>query len=170
MVKDEFRPDVGKKIFVQHQAELEQGLQQLVYALGSSQKLSRPAEFFQAFISGFWDPFQEACEVGNQQQTEITEKIRSLESQLRQRITPDMQNILGQYSDFLSARNSTGLDHTFYSLRAAQLPYTRLESLWQLGTGTEPAAGAASGDAVYQPDCQRGSGEGQTVLLRRSGG
>ena len=113
MVKDEFRPDVGRKLFTQHQAELEQGLQQLAYALGSSQKLSRPAEFFQAFISGFWDPFQEACETGNQQQKEITEKIRSLECQLRQGITPDMQNILGQYSDFLAARNSTGLDYAF---------------------------------------------------------
>ncbi len=91
MVKDEFRPDVGRKLFTQHQAELEQGLQQLAYALGSSQKLSRPAEFFQAFISGFWDPFQEACEAGNQQQKEITEKIRSLECQLRQGITPDIE-------------------------------------------------------------------------------
>lgn len=108
MVKDEFRPDVGRKLFTQHQAELEQGLQQLAYALGSSQKLSRPAEFFQAFISGFWDPFQEACEAGNQQQKEITEKIRSLECQLRQGITPDMQNILGQYSDFLAARKKSG--------------------------------------------------------------
>ena len=26
MVKEEFRPDVGKKIFSQHQMELEQGL------------------------------------------------------------------------------------------------------------------------------------------------
>ena len=113
MVKDEFRPDVGKKIFVQHQAELEQGLQHLAYALGCPLKLPLPAEFFQAFISGFWDPFQEACEVGNQQQTEITEKIRSLECQLRQGMTPDTQDILGQYSDLLAARNSTGLDYAF---------------------------------------------------------
>ena len=53
MVKDEFRPDVGRKLFTQHQAELEQGLQQLAYALGSSQKLSRPAEFFQSLFKIF---------------------------------------------------------------------------------------------------------------------
>ena len=113
MVKDELRPDVGKSIFIQHQAELEQGLQQLAGALGYDQKLTLPAEFFQAFISGFWDPFQEACEAGNQQQKEITAKIRSLEKQLRQGMTPDAQDMLGQYSDLLAARNSTGLDYAF---------------------------------------------------------
>lgn len=113
MVKDEFRPDVGKKFFAQHQAELEQGLQQLAHALGCNQNFPHSAEFFKAFIDGFWDPFQETCEVGNQQQTEITEKIRSLENQLRQGMTPDTQDILGQYSDLLAARNSTGLDYAF---------------------------------------------------------
>lgn len=113
MVKDEFRPDVGKRIFIQHQTELEQGLQQLAYALGCDQKLPHPAEFFQAFISGFWDPFQEACETGSQQQKEITAKIRSLERQLRQGMTPDTQDIFGQYSDLLAARNSTSLDYAF---------------------------------------------------------
>lgn len=113
MVKDEFRPDVGKKLFTQHQAELEQGLQQLAYAMGSDQKFSRPAEFFQAFISGFWDPFQEACEAGNQQQKETTAKIRSLERQLLQGMTPETQGMFGQYSDLLAERNSTGLDYAF---------------------------------------------------------
>lgn len=113
MVKDELRPDVGKSIFIQHQAELEQGLQQLAGALGYDQELAPPAEFFQAFISGFWDPFQEACEAGNQHQKEITAKIRSLEKQLRQGMTPDAQDMLGQYSDLLAARNSTGLDYAF---------------------------------------------------------
>ena len=113
MVKDELRPDVGKSIFIQHQAELEQGLQQLAGALGYDQELTPPSEFFQAFISGFWDPFQEACEAGNQHQKEITAKIRSLEKQLRQGMTPDAQDTLGQYSDLLAARNSTGLDYAF---------------------------------------------------------
>ena len=112
MVKDELRPDVGKSIFIQHQAELEQGLQQLAGALGYDQELTPPAEFFQAF-SGFWDPFQEACEAGNQRQKEITAKIRSLEKQLRQGMTPDAQDMLGQYSDLLAERNSTGLDYAF---------------------------------------------------------
>lgn len=113
MVNDEFRPDVGKRIFTQHQAELERGLHQLASALGYDQELAPPAEFFQAFISGFWDPFQEACEAGNQQQKEITAKIRSLEKQLRQGMTPDAQDMFGQYGDLLAARNSTGLDYAF---------------------------------------------------------
>lgn len=75
MVKDEFRSDVGKKFFAQHQAELEQGLQQLAHALGCNQNFPHSAEFFKAFIDGFWDPFQEACETGNQQQKEITQLI-----------------------------------------------------------------------------------------------
>lgn len=113
MIKDEFRPDVGKKLFAQHQTELEQGLRQMASAIGYNQELPHPAEFFQEFISGFWDPFQEACEVGNQQQKELTERIRSLESQLRQGMTPDTQDIFGQYSDLLAARNSTSLDYAF---------------------------------------------------------
>lgn len=113
MIKDEFRPDVGKKLFAQHQIELEQGLRQMASAIGYNQEFPHPAEFFQEFISGFWDPFQEACEVGNQQQKELTERIRSLESQLRQGMTPDTQDIFGQYSDLLAARNSTSLDYAF---------------------------------------------------------
>ena len=113
MVKDEFRPDVGKMLFTQHQAKLEQGLQQLACALGCDQKLPHPAEFFQAFISGFWDPFQEACEAGNQQQKEITAKIRSLERQLLQEMPPEAQDRFGQYSDSLAARHSTALDYAF---------------------------------------------------------
>ena len=113
MVKDEFRSDVGKKFFAQHQAELEQGLQQLAHALGCNQNFPHSAEFFKAFIDGFWDPFQEACETGNQQQKEITQRIRSLEHQLRQSMTPDTQDILGQYSDLLAERHSTALDYAF---------------------------------------------------------
>ena len=113
MVGDEFRPDVGKMLFTQHQAKLEQGLQQLACALGCDQKLPHPAEFFQAFISGFWDPFQEACEAGNQQQKEITAKIRSLERQLLQEMPPEAQDRFGQYSDSLAARHSTALDYAF---------------------------------------------------------
>ena len=113
MVKDEFRPDVGKEFFIRHQAELEQGLQQLAHALGCDQKIAHPAEFFQDFISGFWDPFQETCEVGNQHQKEITAKIRSLERQLLQEMTPEAQDRFGQYSDLLAARHSTALDYAF---------------------------------------------------------
>lgn len=113
MVKDEFRPDVGKKLFTQHQDELEQGLHQLASALGYGQKLTHPAEFFQAFISGFWDPFQEACEAGNQQQKETTAKIRSLERQLLQGMTPEIQDRFNQYSDLLAARHSSALDYAF---------------------------------------------------------
>ena len=113
MVKDEFRPDVGKELFTQHQAELEQGLRQMASALGLNQKFSDSADFFKAFIDGFWDPFQEACEAGNKQQKEITEKIRFLGHQLRQEMAPETQDSFGQYSDLLAARHSSALDYAF---------------------------------------------------------
>lgn len=113
MVKDEFRPDVGKKLFTQHQTELEQGLQQMASALGLNQKFPISAEFFQAFIDGFWDPFQEVCEVSNQQQKETTAKIRSLEQQLLQEMGSETQDRFGQYGDLLAARHSSALDYAF---------------------------------------------------------
>ena len=113
MVKDEFRPDVGKKLFSQHQAELEQGLRQMALALGRNPNLPHTAEFYQAFIDGFWDPFQEVCETSNKQQAETTAKIRALEDQLRQGMTPDTQDSFSQYSDLLAARNTNALDYAF---------------------------------------------------------
>ena len=50
MVKEEFRPDVGKKIFSQHQTELEQGLQQMAHALGCNPNLPHIAEIGRAHV------------------------------------------------------------------------------------------------------------------------
>lgn len=113
MVKDEFRPDVGKKIFSQHQAELEQGLRQMALALGCNPNLPHIADFFQAFIDGFWDPFQEICETSNKQQAELTARIRALENQLRQGMAPGTQDSFSQYSELLAARNTDALDYAF---------------------------------------------------------
>ncbi|RKI66736.1 hypothetical protein D7V91_11570 [bacterium 1xD42-67] len=113
MVKEEFRPDVGKKIFSQHQTELEQGLQQMAHALGCNPNLPHIADFFKAFIDGAWDPFQEICETSNKQQAEITAKIRTLEHQLRQGMTPDTQDRFSRYSDLLAERNINALDYAF---------------------------------------------------------
>lgn len=113
MVKDEFRPDVGKELFAQHQTELEQGLKQMASALGLNLKFPISAEFFQTFIDGFWDPFQEACAVDNQQQKETTAKIRSLERQLLQEMASETQDRFGQYSDLLAARHTSALEYAF---------------------------------------------------------
>lgn len=113
MVKDEFRPNVGKELFSQHQAELEQGLHQLAQALGKESKFSNSADFFQAFISGFWDPYEEVCKEGNQQQESITSEIRALEAQLIQTMAPNLQPAFDRYSDLLAKRNSAALDYAF---------------------------------------------------------
>lgn len=113
MVTDEFRPDVGKDLFVQHQAELERALQQAAAALGLDQTYPCSADFFQAFISGFWDPFEEICTTGNRQQEGITAELRTLEHQLCQELPPDKWETFNRYGDLLSERNSAALDYAF---------------------------------------------------------
>ncbi len=113
MVKDEFRPDVGKKIFLPHQSELEQGLRKVAHALGRDSEFNGSADFFRAFISGFWDPYEEVCKEGNYQQEEITAEIRALETQLFQALGPDGRSLLERYGDLLAERNSTVLDYAF---------------------------------------------------------
>lgn len=40
-------------------------------------------------------------------------------------------------------------DHSFYSMRAPQLPCTRAEPVWKPETGTKSATGATLGNAVH---------------------
>ena len=113
MVSDELRPDIGKKLFSQRQAELEQGLQQMAHALGTDTKLSSSADFFRDFINGFWDPYEGTYKEVNQRQESLTKQIRALESQLREMIGPNTHPIFDRYSELLMARNSTALDYAF---------------------------------------------------------
>lgn len=113
MVPDELRPDIGKKLFSQHQDELEQGLQQMAHALGIDTKFSNSADFFCNFMSGFWDPYEETCKEANQHQESLSKEIRALERQLREMIGPDIQPLFDRYSELLMARNSAALDYAF---------------------------------------------------------
>ena len=113
MVPDELRTDIGKKLFSQHQAELEQGLRQMAHALGIDTKFSSSADFFCNFMSGFWDPYEETCKEANQHQESLSKDIRALERQLREMIGPDTQPHFDRYSELLMARNSAALDYAF---------------------------------------------------------
>lgn len=113
MVPDELRPNIGKKLFSQHQAELEQGLRQMAHALGIDAKFSSSADFFCNFMSGFWDPYEETCKEANQHQESLSKEIRALERQLRKMIGPDVQQLFDRYSELLMARNSAALDYAF---------------------------------------------------------
>lgn len=104
---------MGKKIFLQHQAELERGLEQVAHALAVDRESFCPADFFQAFISGFWSPYEEVCEIGNQQQKEVTKEIRALEQQIHQGLPPDKWEAFCRYGDLLAERNSVALDYAF---------------------------------------------------------
>lgn len=113
MVTDEFRPDVGKKLFIQHQAELEHGLRQVASALGRDQEYQDPEDFFHDFISGFWDPYEEVCETGNRQQKAITAELRALAEQICHELSPDKRDLCERYNDLMAERNSTALDYAF---------------------------------------------------------
>ena len=113
MVPDERRPDIGKKFFSQHQAELEQGLRQMAHALGIDTKFSSSADFFCNFMSGFWDPYEETCKEANRHQESLSKEIRALECQLREMIGLDVQPYFDRYSELLMARNSAALDYAF---------------------------------------------------------
>lgn len=113
MVSDEFKPDVGKKQVIHHQADLERGLRQVAAALGPNQKYSDLSDFFQDFIHGFWDPYEEVCEDSNQRQKDLTAQIRALEEQLFKMLSPEHRSLMDQYSDLLAQRNSEALDYAF---------------------------------------------------------
>lgn len=113
MVPEEFRPDVGNKLFAEHQTELLQALRQLADALGYGQDHSDMAQFFSDFMSGFWNPYDEVCTLSNQQQAKTTAEIRALEDLLKAKLSPDFFPLFSQYSDLLASRNSGALDYAF---------------------------------------------------------
>lgn len=113
MVSDEFKPDVGKKQVLRHQADLEHGLRQVAAALGPNQKYADLSDFFQDFIHGFWDPYEEVCEDGNQRQKDLTAQIRTLEERLFKMLTPENRSLVEQYNDLLAQRNGEALDYAF---------------------------------------------------------
>lgn len=113
MATDEFRPDVGKDLFAEHQDDLLQTLRQLADALGHDQANTDLAQFFSRFIRGFWDPYEEVCTVSIKQQEKTTEEIRALERHLKANLPPDLFSIFSRYGDLVASRNSNALDYAF---------------------------------------------------------
>ncbi len=88
MATEEFRPDVGKKLFAEHQSDLLQALGQLADALGHDHANTGLSQFFSRFMRGFWDPYEEVCTVSSKQQVKTTEEIRALEGLLKAKLPP----------------------------------------------------------------------------------
>ena len=65
MVSEEFKADLGKAQFIEHQKELTQALQQLANALGKDKAYCYSEDFLNDFMSGLWQPFEEVSDVGN---------------------------------------------------------------------------------------------------------
>jgi len=113
MATDEFRPDVGKTLFAEHQGNLLQALRQLADALGHDQANTNLAQFFSRFMRGFWDPYEEVCTASSKGQKKTTEKLRALEGLLKAKLSPDLFALVSQYGDLLASRNSAALDYAF---------------------------------------------------------
>jgi len=113
MVSDEFRPDVGKRLFAEHQTELVQALRQLASVLGQDQTHAGLSRFFSNFMRGFWDPYEEVCTVSNRQQGKTTAEILELEKLLKDKLPPDLFSLFSRYGDLLTSRNSAALDYAF---------------------------------------------------------
>ncbi len=113
MATEEFRPDVGKKLFAEHQSDLLQALGQLADALGHDHANTGLSQFFSRFMRGFWDPYEEVCTVSSKQQVKTTEEIRALEELLKANLPPDLFSLFSRYGDLLASRNSNALDYAF---------------------------------------------------------
>ena len=59
MVSEEFKADLGRAQFIEHQKELTQALQQLANALGKDKAYCYSEDFLNDFMSGLWQPFEE---------------------------------------------------------------------------------------------------------------
>jgi len=113
MATDEFRPDVGKNLFAEHQTDLLQALRQLAGALGHNQFHTDLSQFFSDFMRGFWDPYEEVCIESKRQQEKTTMEIRAMENLLKVELSPDLFSLFSQYSGLVAKRNNTVLDYAF---------------------------------------------------------
>ena len=113
MVAEEFKADVGKAQFVGHQKELLQALRQLANALGKDKAYCDSGDFFQDFLSGCWEPFEEISDVGNRRQSKLNAEIQAYKKLLEAKLDAEGNELLGHYVDLLGARNGEALDYAF---------------------------------------------------------
>ena len=113
MLCDEFRPNLGKERYIEHQWDLIQALQQLANALGKDQAYCNSKDFFQDFLSGFWEPFDEISYVGNRKQNKLNKELRAYKELVESKIAPEEQELLDRYVDLLGSRNGEALNYAF---------------------------------------------------------
>lgn len=113
MVSDEFKGDLGKELFKKRQKELTQALQQLANALGEEKAYCNSEGFFQDFLSGIWQPFEEISEVGNRKQDKLNVELRAYKKLIESKIGVEENELLGHYVDLLAARNGEALGYAF---------------------------------------------------------
>ena len=113
MVSEEFKADLGKAQFIEHQKELTQALQQLANALGKDKAYCYSEDFLNDFMSGLWQPFEEVSDVGNRKQSKLNTEIQAYKKLLEAKLHEDGNELLGRYVDLLGARNGEALDYAF---------------------------------------------------------
>lgn len=113
MLDKEFMGDIGKKQCTKHQKELLQALRQLANALGKDKAYCNSGEFFQDFLNGFWEPFDEISDTGNRKQDKLNEEIRAYRDLIKTKIGPEENALLERYVDLLGSRNGEALNYAF---------------------------------------------------------
>lgn len=113
MISDEFKADLGKELFTKHQKELTQALQQLANALGEDKAYCNSKDFFQDFVSSFWQPFEEISDVGNRKQDKLNVELQAYKKLIETKIGLEEKELLGQYVDLLGTRNGEALGYAF---------------------------------------------------------
>lgn len=113
MISEEFKSGLGKERYIKHQKELIEALQQLANALGEDKAYCHSKDFFQDFLNGFWEPFDEISDVGNRKQDKLNAELQSYKKLIETKIGLEENDLLGHYIDLLGARNGEALSYAF---------------------------------------------------------
>lgn len=113
MVSQEFKADIGKEQYIKHQQEVIQALRQLANALGKDKAYCDSESFFRDFMCGFWEPFEEVSDTGNQKQNKLNDEIKAYQALIEAKISPEANELLGHYVDLLGGRNGEALSYAF---------------------------------------------------------
>lgn len=106
--------DAMKTFISSRRSALVQAIEQLARAGGtSSPSKQEMAGFFQDFMGGSWDAFEEATAPNSGELKEITNQILQLQKQIRDLLGEEHQGIFIQYEDLVNRRATGELDHAF---------------------------------------------------------
>lgn len=113
MASEGFRSDIGKGLYIKNQEMLILSLRQLANALGVDKAYCSSEDFFHDFMGGFWEPFDEVSDTGNRKQSKLNKKIKAYRELIESQISPEANELLGQYVDLLGTRNGETLNYAF---------------------------------------------------------